>query len=336
MKYRIIAAVILSVLALNLGASTLADTRAKKASGMELVALLPASDGVVIFDVKRSLGEGLPKILASNQPMLAKVLGHIDEFQEKTGIDIGQFDDVAVGFTARQLVAKKYDVDGVIIARGQTPAASLIEGSKRTFKGKFREEQVGARTIYVFEVNAATAQAAANLKVLSELKELAVASIDDKTIAFGEAARVRQTLEGKTRVGSDLTGMLNQNPTAVASFASRPPAGLKAFLPLQDDELGRNIDAIRYIYGNANLVGDSAVIHATARTVRAAEATSLYETAESLRGLGKGLLSGSKGEDKKAYARLLENTKFTVKANELTMDLAIPQSDIDILVAGWK
>lgn len=333
MKYRIIAAIVLGLLVLNLGGSTFADTKAKKSRFGQLVSLLPASDGVVTFDVKRFFSDALPQVLAGNQAMLTKINGKIDELKTKTSIDIRQFDEIAVGVTARQIASKQYDVDPVIIARGQVTSRSIIGAAKSSSKEKYREERVGDRVMYVFAEKVIVHTPA---QAVASMKEVAVAALDDRTVAFGEVGRVRQTLEGKTRVGTDLTVMLEKDPTSVAAFAAKPPTGLKAFIPLDNDELGKNIDAIQYIYGNANILADKASVHVTARTLQNAQATSLFETLEGLQIIGKAFLGGSKAADKQVYARLIDSARFSVKANEVMFDLTVPQSDIDVLVGLIK
>ena len=335
MKYRIIAAIVLPIFVVNLGGSTFADTKSGKSSASQLVHMLPASDGVVTFNVKRSFNDALPKLLAGNQPLFAKVNRHIEEFQAKTGVDIRQFDDVAAGVTTRQIAPKQYDVDPVVIARGQTSTATLINSAKTAVGGKHREERVGDRVMYVFETKDA-AKIAPNAKALNKMAEVAVAAIDDKTLAFGDVDRVRATLEAKTKVSSELIVMLEKNPTSVATFAAKPPAGLKAFLPLENDELGKNIDSIQYIYGGADVGVDSATIRMTARTAQNAQAKSLFDTLDGLQAFGKVLLGGAKGDDKKVYARLVDSAKFSLKANEVNFDLTVPQNDIDFLVGLIK
>ena len=335
MKYRIIAAIVLSIFVLNLGGSTFADTRSRKSTASQLVHMLPTSDGVVTFNVKRSFNDALPKLLAGNQPLLSKINGKIEEFQAKTGVDIRQFDDVAVGVTTRQIGPKQYDVDPVVIARGQTSTATLINAAKAAVDGKQREERVGDRVMYVFEAKDA-AKIAPKAKALDKMAEVAVAAIDDKTLAFGEVERVRATLEAKTKVASELVVMLEKNPTSAATFAARPPAGLKAFLPLENDELGKNIDSIQYLYGAADVGADNATVRMTARTSQNAQAKSLFDTLDGLQALGKVFLGGAKGDDKKVYARLVDSAKFSLKANEVSFDLTVPQNDIDFLVGLIK
>jgi len=331
MKYRIFVVLVLSVLVLNLGGSTLAGAQSRR-SGAELVPLLPASDGVMIVDGKRFFGDALPKLLANNQPTLARITGEMDRFQSKTGIDVRQFDSIAAGATFKQLADKKYDVDPVVIARGRMSAASLLSTATRSGNVKYKEERFGERTIYIFD----TADIASTPNTTNRFADgIAVTVIDSTTLAFGTLARVRQTLEGKTKVGIDITGLLQQqNPAAVTSFAAKLPPGMKSFLPLENDELGKNIDSIKYLYGNVDVVGDLANIHATARTLQNAEAKTLHETLSGLQIFGKALLIGAKGADKQVYSRLLENVKFSLKGNEVNMDLQVPQSDIDILVGA--
>ncbi len=332
MKYRILAVLVLSIFVLDLGASTFADSKAKKGYAAELVSMLPASEGVMTLDVKRSFNEALPKLLSSNQSMLEKITGEIDKFQSRSGIDIRQFDSIAAGVTSKKTGVKQYDLQPVVIARGQASSASLIAGAKVAADGKFTEERVGDRTIYVFS----GAKLAGNSEVNKFQDTIAVTAIDSTTIAFGTLARVRQTIEAKTKVGADLTTLLEQNPVAITAFAAKLPAGMKAFLPLENDDLGKNIDSIQYVYGNADVANDIASVHVTARTLQNAQAKSLHETLGGLQMLGKAFLGGAKGADKQVFARMIENVKFSVKANEVVMDLQVPQSDIDILVGKLK
>ena len=332
MKYRIFAVFALVVMVLNLGGSTFADSKMKKASGMDLVRFLPASDAVVTVDVRRFLGEAMPRLLAGNPPMLAKVTGAIEKVQAKAGIDVRKFEYMAAGVTLTKTGPKNVDHDAVIVARGQLTSASLIGAAKVASNGKYTEERVGERTIYVFngaQINAHTVPSAVP-------DVIAVTTIDANTIAFGSPVRVRETLEAKSKVGADLTALLERSPTAVTTFAAKVPAGMKTLLPLENDELGKNIDSIQYVYGNVDVTADSATLHMTARTLQNAQAKSLHETLEGLQMLGKAFLGTAKSADKQVYSRLIDSAKFSMRGNEVTLDLLVPQSDIDILVGKLK
>ena len=82
MKMRFFAAAIIAVMLSNFAALAAIDNRHKKVKKRQtnrLVTLLPASDGVALFEAKRFIDEGLPKLLSANQPMLGEILAKINE-----------------------------------------------------------------------------------------------------------------------------------------------------------------------------------------------------------------------------------------------------------------
>ena len=157
------------------------------------------------------------------------------------------------------------------------------------------------------------------------------------TIASRSATTPIATVSSqKTSVSPELASLLSKNETAVVNFAGRMPGGMGALLPLENDELGKNIDSIRLVYGGMDVAGDAATLNLTARTLQASQATALVETLEGLQMLGKAFLGGSKGADKQVYMRLIESAKFSTSGNEVMLNLQVPQSDIDFLVSGLK
>src|SRR5688500_1617489 len=109
MKSKLFVLFTLSVLVFNTAASAVADTPRKVVDTAGIVALLPASDGVVVMDIKRFLSSALPQMLSGNQAMLAEVTRAIDDAKAKTGIDVRQFDILAAGITATKVKVKEYD-----------------------------------------------------------------------------------------------------------------------------------------------------------------------------------------------------------------------------------
>ena len=350
MKNRLFAVVTLCVLVVNLGGSAFADTKAKKNKKVQtsqLAALLPASDAVATIDIKRFFSDALPTILSSNQPMLAMILGKIDEIKAKTGIDLRHFEYIAAGVTAKKMGAKEFDFEPVILARGQINSAALIGAAKLLSNGKYREEQIGNRTVYIFSVKEVAApnkpratpgkgQNAIDKAIAKLFKELAVTAYDESTLAFGSPLLIRQTLEAKTKVGAELMGLLGRKEVSVFNFAAKVPAGMRAFAPLDNDELGKNIDSIRYLYGSMDVAGDAMNINLTAKTLQTSQARGLLETLQGLQFIGKAFLGSSKKPDNQVFARMIDNAKFSVKANEVILDLQIPQSDISVLVGALK
>ena len=211
--------------------------------------------------------------------MLGDITKKIDEVQTKTGIDVRQFETVAVGVNVRKTGPSKFDMDPIILARGQVNAPGLIGAAKLAANAKYREERIGARTIYIFSAKDVAAQdktaSAPGVadKVLGNLSDdVAVTAYDANTIAFGTPARLRATLEAKTHVGTDLTGLLGHRKFRVANFALKTPEGMTSFLPLDNDELGKSLGSIRYLFGSMDMAADAAVFNLTAKTLQNAQA----------------------------------------------------------------
>ena len=207
MKTKLFAIFALSVLVLNTAASTLTDTKAKKsANSAAIVAMLPASDGVVVIDIKSFLGSALPQMLSGNQAMLSEVTKAIDEAKAKTGIDVRQFETLAAGVSATKIREKEYDLDSVLIARGQVSSGAVLAAAKLAAKGKYREVKVGEKTIFIFEAREIVAQnAPQNTGIHSKIlkafsKEMAAYAIDANTLAFGSVEKVKATAEGATKL----------------------------------------------------------------------------------------------------------------------------------------
>jgi hypothetical protein len=336
------------VIVLNAFGAALADTKTNnKKQASQLVALLPVSDAVVAFDSKRFLNEALPQFLSGNQTLLSEIMTKVAEVKTKTGIDLRQFEQVAVGVTAKQTAPKKFDFEPVILARGQINAGALLSAAKLAANGKYREEKIGGKTVFIFSAkeiaeqnkpqNANGKNAAMIDKAIDKLtNEIAVTAFDANTLAFGTVPRVRQTVEAKTRIGSDLTNLLYRKQTSVMNFAAKLPNGMSAFLPLDNDELGKNIDAIQYVYGSMDVNGANSILQLMAKTQQAEQAQGLLETLEGLQMIGKAFLGSAKGADKQVYSRMIDNAKFSRSGAEVTLDLQIPQSDIDVLIGGKK
>ena len=347
MKNRLLALSCLCLLVLNTAGSAIGDVGAKRKASPanQLAAMLPATDGIVTIDVKRFLSDAMPKLLASNPAMLGRLTEHMDEMKATTGVDFRQFDHAAIGIRARKIAEKKYDIDPVVITRGQVSTAALIEAAKTAANGKHREEKIGNRTIYLFPSKAAVDKAKQQVPTASPQavdtiarklpKDIAVVALDGNTLLFGEDTLVRQAVSERP-AANPLLKFLGKKETSIVDFAGKLPGGMSAFIPLDNDELGKNIDSIQFVYGNMDMITDGMVMNVTARTLQPAQATALLETLEGLQIIGKAFLGGSKGADKQVYARLIDNAKFSAKGNEVIFDLQVAQGDIDVLAGLLK
>lgn len=328
------------------GAAPAQDAKNAKKTN-QLATLLPPSEAVVTIDAKRLFGEALPQILSANQPLLTDILKHFDELKARTGIDYKQFQQVAVGASSIKGSELGVDYEPLVLARGQFNAGALITSAKTAAAGKYREEKIGDRTVYVFSPQSAleknndkiAASKAGGFfsKFLVGLnKEMAVTTYDNNTLIVGSLVRVREMLETRTRLGGEVLALVSRKPNAIVSFGAQVPNGLSQFVDLDLDELGANLNGIRQLSGALDLVAGSTVVSIVAKTAEPAQAKNLSDTFEAIRGIAVGSLKGSKGEDKKVYGRMLENAKLVQNANELTLDLQVPQADLNVIVGAKK
>ncbi len=350
MKTRSFAVVVIAVLLLNFAGLAATNNRrhaVKKSQATRLVTLLPASDGVAVFDAKRFLNDALPKLLSANQPLLGQIMAKISEMENRTGIDLRKFEQVAVGVTSKQISAKETDFEPVAIASGDISAGALIAIAKLASNGTYRVETLSDHTVYIFTPKDIAAKVAAKNPnsqvagtvdhVFSEMtKEFAVTALDKNTLAIGCLARIHETLLGQSHVSAELTGLLSQKETAVMSFALRTPDGMAKLVSLDNDDLGASIDSIQLLSGSVEVAAIGTTLHVAARTKKPDQAVSLKDTLDGLQIIGKAVFGGSKRADQQVYGRLIKNAKFDLHGSDVSLDLLIPQADIDALVAKIK
>ena len=340
MKSRILSIFTIALLLANATGISLAATPRKKQAN-PLVAKLPASDAVAIVDARRIFDQGLGQVLASKQDLLAKITGHLDDLQAKTGIDARKFDQIVIGANIKRQAVKDFDVDFVAFARGSMNAGSLISAAKLASNAGYREEKHGDRTIYIFTPKSiadknlpSSAPAAVDQVVDHVPAEMAVTTLDANTLVFGSVGRVKETLSARSTVSPEITSLLSPRTTSVLTFAARMPEGVRNLLPMDNDELAKTIESIKFISGWSDLNASGAVMNITAKTVGAESAQNLFDTVSFLQQLGKGLLGSSKKPENAVYARLIESAKITKSGNDVSFDLAVAQSDIDVLLAS--
>ncbi len=342
MRYKIFALFAAFAFALVGISAVSAQTKAKN----QLAAQLPASDGVVIMDVQRILNESAPQILSGKPEMLTEMNAKFDEIRDKTGLDARQFEQIVIGVAMKEVNAKEVDLEPLFLARGKYNAGALIAVAKLAAKGKFREEKIGNRTIYIFTGKEIVGQNKPQTKnswlngmidrlVNSLTKEIAVTSFDNNTLAFGSPARIRETFETKSRVSNEVLSLASRKPNAILSFGATLPNGLSNFIDLYKDELGETLDSIRQISGAVEVSANNASVSVTAKTLNAEQAESLHGTLGFLQNLGKTFIKGE-SQEKKVYVRLIDNARITRNLTEVNLDVQVLQSDINILLAGVK
>jgi hypothetical protein len=350
MKNKMFALATAVLLLANSVGFVLADTKpeTKRRQAVDpLVAMLPESEAVAVFDAARFFSVGLPQLLSANQPLLAEMNAKLDKMQSDIGIDLRKFERVAMGLSMAPSAAKKVSAEPVVIARGSFTAGALLGLAKIASNGGYREEKIGARTIYIFTPKNDPAKTGTKPgptpssgvvdQALDKLsREIAVTALDDRTLAVGTVERVRQTVNGRTHVANDVTALLPVNSSPILSFAARIPVDAAKSVTTGNDELANNINSIRYMWGTADAGDGSANLQVSARTTNADQAQKLLEMLQGLQMVGKSFLGSAKTPDKLAMGRIIDSAKLVKAGNDVSLSLVVPQSDIDLFIGAKK
>jgi len=304
---------------LAFGTPSLAHTSPPPSSAppADTLSFLPASDAVMVIDVRRLLNETLPRIFASDAAKLAQVNSEIDNFKTRTGIDPRSFERVVVGARYIYPSARVTRLETVAIAHGTFDARALVAAARIAASGKYREEKYRGATIMIFSINDQMRPLGLwNMKV----NELAVCALDAKTLAIGSLGNVRAAIEtgrGGRRENNGLALLANRDPNSVIGFGANVTRGLLANLNVGNDAIAKDANSIRQVYGSIGSAQNDVSLVLVARAETAEAAKNLSDTVTGLKQLSA-LLIARMAPPRKALAQsALDNLKITTRGNEL-------------------
>lgn len=298
---------------------------------------LPASDAVMLVDMRRLLDEAVPRALSGDPARLAQVNADIERFKTQTGIDARSFERVAAGARFVTLPSGSFKVDHVVaVADGAFDAGALVRSARDSAQGGHRQETRGGKLIHVFTVN----QRVKLFGVLPEMnvREFALVSLDADTVAVGELEAVRATVDaqaGRGRVSAALVALARQTPNAVAGFGANAPKSLAAAAAGLGGEMEKSVASIRQFYGSVVTTGAGFDMLVSARTGTAAEARRLVETMKALKSLGDFAAAQRTGASGEAMQRALAKTTITPQGTDAQVRLDLQQADLGLLLGAF-
>lgn len=298
-----------------------------------LVGQLPASEFVVTMNFKRLLSEVIPQILAGDSATLNKINAGIEEFKGKSGIDLRQFEQAAIGFNYKQLSPGEIDLEPTLLLRGSFNPTALIGAAKIALNGKFRQEQIAGKAVTVFSIpEAAKKPGTAATKPKTDpverafdrlmSGEVAITVIDANTLAVGKPAQMRTLLAATTtnRVAKDFADYFSRNQSAVMNFAGKVPPGLTGKIETGNDQISKVLSSLQKFYATVDTNGSDASLALTAETLNATQAEELSEILQVVQSFGKNALGGKTDPKNQALARLVESLKISQNANQVQLD----------------
>lgn len=314
------------------GAATPATSQAPRTP----LSALPASDAVMLIDLKRLLNDVVPRVFSGDPAHLAKVNAEIEKLKTNYGFDVRAFEQIAVGLRFQNPRAGVTTTDMVAVVSGTFNSGALLAAGRMAAKGKYQEEKYRNSTIYVFDV---TQQGKAPSVMGMRVAKLAVAALDANTLVFGEPEGVRSTIGAtleRRRANAELIQMAMRNPNTFVSFGANVPQSLTQGKDFGNEEISKNISSIRQAYGGLGVTPGGFDLTAIARTNRPDEAKSLGDTLSALKQFG-GMAVSQMPPDKRAMAQAaLDSLTITTEGNETQLKLEIAQAAINELMRSMQ
>lgn len=322
------------------------DTPTKKAASKQpsrLVAALPSSDAIAVISVKRFFDEMLPSMLAGEQKLFGEIVTTMNEIENKTGIRFRQFDEVAVGVTYKAGQNGKTNYEPVIIAGGTIDRAAIAAGIEKAPVERVEKRTIADREVFVVkaspevlnkagEESSEAAKKAKDAAAIAFASEMAIAIIDDRTIAAGPLESVERALTSPVKPTAAMSELLSKRAGSVVNFAMSKPPAMTELIPADLDDLGKSVASIEMFYGSMDPVGTGMQLHLTARTTTVKNATDLRRTLVDMQGIGKGVFGRSKRADQQMYHRFINNVQFNSVGKDVSLSLLMSRDDASALV----
>jgi hypothetical protein len=292
---------------------------------------LPASDAVMLIDVRRLLNETMPQILAGDKEKLAQANSEIDKFKSRTGIDPRSFDRVVLGVRYNYPTANTTKLETVAVAHGKFDAKALAAAARIAANGKYREEKYRGATIMVLTIND-------QMKVLGlwnmRVSELAICALDANTLAIGNLPNVRAAIEAgkRGRANGELIALASRDPKAVIGFGANLPRELMANLNVGNDTIAKDANSIRQAYGSIGTTDTDVSLSLVARTDNAEAAKNLSDTVTGLKQLGAILIVRMAPPRKALAQSALDNLKITTRGNELEIRIQVAAANLALVI----
>src|ERR1044072_127257 len=130
--------------------------------------------------------------------------------------------------------------------------------------------------------------------------------------------------------------MAMRNPNAFVSFGANGPVSLTQGKDFGNDEVNKNITAIRQAYGALGMTDNGFDLTAIARTASADQAKSLSETLSAFKQFGAMFVSQLPPDKSKMAQTALDSLTITTEGNETQLKLELAQAIINEIMQSLK
>lgn len=309
----------------------------------------PDSQAVLFVNVKRVVGEALPRILpaAEYQKIIAE--------PQKLGFDVRTVDYAVAGVRFSNPSSPSGLPEFVVLLKGTFNADSLLTLARLGLNAQkelpWRQETHGGHTVEIIDIEKAMGgePKEGEQKKPSPYPEIAIAALDANTLVAGVPAYVRATIDsvtgGQGQLRSGLVDLGARDPQALWSLSAELPPGLVEYA--KKFGMPANAEAEQMI-GWFKQISLSNGMDALNFTMRAAVGTDSAEHASALSGIVqmglRAAQSAAEADIAKKKAKPAESRQAQIalnalrtfsnqtEGNTLLLGVSVPQSAVSEIV----
>jgi Flp pilus assembly protein TadD len=317
--------------------STAASLAQTPKESIDPFAVLPASDALIVLDLKRFSSDVIPRLLVDDPDARALVIASADP-KTIDLLDPRAIQRLVAGFryTTQQNEKTPSDFAVVAIAQsseaGQLPALIRSRGS-----GKYREQQYGGKTLFITKVEQPGPASQATMATGSD--EWAIVALDAKTLVFGDPIYVRSSIDlttgkGKT-VSAELVTAAKRNPNALFSAAGAlPPSSMFGGQQFTNTDLGHMLSSLKQFDASVEPIPPGWKVAVTLTTTSPEQTKSLVDVLAAFKTLFVSV-GPTKTKQEKVARDLIKGVMISSEGSEVKIRNEIPQASVNELAKQY-
>ena len=306
---------------------------AQSSRDIDPFAVLPASDAVLMLDLKRFKSDVVPRLLVDEPNARALVIASADpKLIQLLDPQAIQLVVAGVRYSKPPNDKTSSDFEVVTIAQssdaGQLPAIIRSRGA-----GKYREQQYAGKLLYITSLEQTEQIPVAGTVSSSDETEWAIVALDANTLVFGSPARVRSSIDVNTGTGkpvsAELVAAVKRNSKALISAAGQlPPSSMFAGQPLANSDLSQMLTSVKHFSASVELMPIGLVAAVTLNTTSPEQTKSLGDFLGAFKTLAASVIPGKTSQEK-VSRDLIKALVISAQGTEVQIRDEISQAGIN-------
>lgn len=301
--------------------------------------VLPASDALIVLDLKRFSSDAVPRLLVGEQDARALVIALTDPKTTEL-LDPRAIQRLVVGLRYGKPQDEKSPSDFEVVTVAQSSEAGELSTLIRSRgSGKYREQQYAGKLLYITQLEQTEQKREATTVTSSDETEWAIVALDANTLVFGNPAYVRSSIDvntGKgTTVSAELVTAVKRNSKAFLSASGLlPPSLMSAAQQSVNSELSQILSSLKRFYASVELIPSGFEVAVTLNTTSSEQTRSLVDLLAAFKTLAGSLAPGKTRQDK-VVRDLIKGLVISAGETEVQIRNEITQASVNELAKQY-